>query len=61
MENANRSFLCKRGEKLYENSGASSKETVIIQGTDHNDLMLHRQKEYFDTIESFIDNNSTAR
>ncbi len=49
------------GKKLYENSGASSKEILIIPGADHNDLMLHGQQEYFDTIESFIDKNSTAR
>ncbi|MCD6568157.1 MAG: alpha/beta hydrolase [Dehalococcoidia bacterium] len=48
------------GKELYENSGASNKELLIVPGADHNDLMLRGQKEYFDTIESFISRNSSA-
>lgn len=40
--------------ELYEHSGAEDRNLLIIPGADHNDLMLRGHRQYFDTIEQFV-------
>ncbi|MDP6510244.1 MAG: alpha/beta hydrolase [Dehalococcoidia bacterium] len=42
------------GIEMYESSGARDKDLLIIQGADHNDLMIRGHKQYFDKIGDFI-------
>ncbi len=42
------------GIELYEKSGASDKEILIIPEADHNNLMLLGYKQYFQKIEEFV-------
>lgn len=44
-----------QGEKLYQNSAASSKQLVLIPSAGHNDLLMVGTKQYFEAIKSFID------
>jgi hypothetical protein len=46
------------GIELYESSGAEDKELLIIPEADHNDLVIRGHKQYFDTIEEFVNRNS---
>ncbi|MFC2034276.1 alpha/beta hydrolase [Chloroflexota bacterium] len=44
----------KASEELYKNSAAKDKHILLIPGADHNNVMLVKQDEYFDTIEFFV-------
>ncbi|MFC2031804.1 alpha/beta hydrolase [Chloroflexota bacterium] len=48
------------GQELFENSGASEKIFFIVPGADHNDIMMVRQKEYFNAIEDFVTAHSDS-
>ena len=39
---------------LFENSAAESKRLVIINGADHNDIMLVGMERYFDAVREFV-------
>ena len=46
------------GEELYQNSGASDKNILIVPDVGHNDIMM-KQDLYFNTIEEFVKAHST--
>lgn len=45
------------GYELYQNSGAASKDILVIPGAGHNDLMMTGHDQYFGKIESFVKKN----
>ena len=46
------------GKELYQNSGATDRQLLIIPGADHNDVMTVKPDLYFDTIAEFIAKHS---
>jgi len=46
------------GGELYENSGATDKDILLISGADHNDLMIRGHGQYFTKIDEFVKRNS---
>ena len=46
------------GSELYQNSGSTDKDILIIPGADHNDLMATGYQRYFDKIEEFVERHS---
>ena len=46
------------GVELYEQSGAASKDILIISGAGHNDLMMAGREQYFEKVGGFIEKNS---
>jgi len=45
------------GMDLYQMSGASDKDILIVSEADHNNLMLLGHKQYFQKIEEFVTKN----
>ena len=41
---------------MYKEVGSEKKELWVIEGANHNNIMMHTQINYFKKIKSFIDN-----
>jgi alpha-beta hydrolase superfamily lysophospholipase len=44
---------------LFANSGAESKELIIIPGADHNSLMYGGKEQYFKGLADFVGDHAT--
>ena len=43
-------------QMMHKKTGSSKKELWVIEGADHNDILMHAKMNYFTRIKSFIDN-----